>query len=101
MNTNNEGQNYNMNHNLNDNNSNQYNGMNNYNRHSNNTLNPNVIGNEGLSGLRVDHLNGTSNKSVTFKTEDLSIYQNQNNAGNRNIDNTPAWLKNKVVQLKN
>ena len=74
MNTNNEGQNYNMNHNLNDNNSNQYNRMNNYNQNSNNTLNPNAIGNEGLSGQRVDHLNGTSNKSVKFKTEDLSVH---------------------------
>ena len=118
QNNNMDEQNYNMNHNKhmnrnlgmnnNNNNMNRDTSMNHRNTGMNtNHMNPNAIGNDGFNDQRVNHFNSNSNKNVLFDTvttnkgtHDLSSYQNQGNHGNRNINNTPAWMKNKDTPSK-
>ena len=94
----------NMNHNMTNNNMSQMNDTNHRNMHQYN-MNHNAIGNDGIIDQSVK-LQHESKKNVLFddigsqkKTENLSSYQN-NNSGNRNIDNTPAWMTNKDTPSK-
>ena len=84
---------------------------NDFNHHQRSDQNLNAIGDDRLNDQQVSHNNGNltsqSNvKNVSFNDQqtrlmsnttspDLSQYQNNRAAGERDIDNSPAWTKNK------